>query len=84
MENKKYICPCCGYATLEDSGDYDLCPVCFWEDDPYQKKYPEYAGGANRLSLAESRKNFREFGASEERFLPYVRKPEEEEWKEHA
>jgi hypothetical protein len=26
-------CPCCGYYTLDGRGGYDICPVCFWEDD---------------------------------------------------
>lgn len=26
-------CPCCGYMTLDRRGAYDICPVCFWEDD---------------------------------------------------
>ncbi len=30
---KKYTCPCCGYKTLAGSGNYDLCPICYWEDD---------------------------------------------------
>jgi len=28
-----YSCPCCGYLTLPERGAYDICPVCFWEDD---------------------------------------------------
>jgi hypothetical protein len=31
---KKHKCPCCGYHTLKAKGKYDICPVCFWEDDP--------------------------------------------------
>ncbi len=26
-------CLCCGYRTLPARGDYDICPVCFWEDE---------------------------------------------------
>jgi hypothetical protein len=26
-------CPCCAYLTLPQRGGFDLCPVCFWEDD---------------------------------------------------
>ena len=33
MEN--YRCPFCGYKTLESRGEFDICPVCFWEDDTY-------------------------------------------------
>ena len=32
---KKYKCLCCGYRTLDERGDYDICPVCFWEDEAY-------------------------------------------------
>lgn len=84
MSNQKYKCPCCGYLTLEAMGDYDICPVCFWEDDPYQAGHPDAAGGANRLSLKESRENYIKFGACEERFLCHVRKPKEEETEENA
>ncbi len=38
MENKpkKYKCLCCGYKTMdEERGSFDICPVCFWEDDMF-------------------------------------------------
>lgn len=31
----KFVCPCCGCRTLDERGAYDICPVCFWEDDAY-------------------------------------------------
>lgn len=31
----KYQCPCCGYKTLDSRGEYDICSVCFWEDERY-------------------------------------------------
>lgn len=34
-KNGKYKCPCCGYYTLDERGGYDICPVCFWEDDAF-------------------------------------------------
>ena len=78
----KYKCPCCGYYTFKEkpNGTYDICPVCFWEDDPIQLKRPELAGGANDVSLVEARQNFMEFCASERRVLPYVRKPKKSEY----
>lgn len=27
------ICPCCGYRTIKERGWYEICPVCYWEDD---------------------------------------------------
>ena len=79
MEGKKLKCPCCGYYTLEEVGTYEICPVCFWEDDPSQESDPELGGGANELSLRESRENFKTFGACEERYLKRVREPLPEE-----
>ena len=63
----KYFCPCCGYDTLteEPPGTYDLCPICFWEDDPVQYKDPTFKGGANRVSLIQGQMNFEKFGACE-------------------
>ncbi len=55
----KYKCPCCDQYTLEHpSGSYDICPICFWEDDKMQLENPNYSSGANRISLVEARKNY--------------------------
>ena len=61
----KYKCPCCGFYTFDEklNGNYDICPVCFWEDDPIQLEDNEYEGGANRVSLIQARHNFLLFGA---------------------
>lgn len=45
-------CPCCGETLV---GEYDICPVCNWENDPIQAENPDYSGGANRMSLQEAR-----------------------------
>ncbi|MGN0482273.1 MAG: CPCC family cysteine-rich protein [Lachnospiraceae bacterium] len=80
---KRYRCPCCGYFTFtEKQGSYDICPVCYWEDDAIQRENPDYAGGANHLSLNECRSNYRTIGACEEKFLQCVRKPLPEEMKD--
>jgi hypothetical protein len=80
MSATRYTCPCCGYRTLhEPPGSYDICKVCFWEDDGVQLLDPAYAGGANKLSLVECQENFRRVGACEERFVDDVRPPQAEE-----
>ena len=58
MENKKFVCVCCGYYTLEseDPLSYDICPVCFWEQDPIQQNNPNFTGGANTVSLNQAKK----------------------------
>lgn len=71
----KYVCKCCGCAALDSADEYDICPVCFWEKDRTQESDPDYAEGANSVSLNEARKNYAEFGACEKRFAENVRKP---------
>ena len=77
----KFSCLCCGYRTLDEEprGTYEICPVCFWEDDPLQADDPDYDGGANRISLNDARENFRRFGAKAERSIPHTRQPTVEE-----
>src|SRR5690606_15709062 len=28
-----HACPCCGHPTLGERAGFEICPVCFWEDD---------------------------------------------------
>ena len=49
-----YPCPACGFEVFVDSvGSYDLCPVCDWEDDGVQFRFPFMQGGANGKCLFE-------------------------------
>ena len=77
----KFACPCCGYKTLneEPTGTWEICQVCFWEDDPIQFDDINYEGGANTISLLQSQRNFLKFGACEERFIKNVRPPHKDE-----
>jgi hypothetical protein len=59
----------------QPAGTYEICEVCFWEDDGVQFDDPDYEGGANKVSLRQARENFREFGVSELRFKANVRPP---------
>jgi len=54
----QFPCPCCGNNVPGEAGNYEICPVCGWEDDPVQSKDPDFAGGANELSLNETKKRF--------------------------
>lgn len=74
-------CPCCGYNTFigKEHGQYDICPVCFWEDDPFQSSDPDLEEGANAFSLRQAQANFLEFGACEKDLLRYVRQPHPDE-----
>ena len=74
-----YTCPCCGYKTLDEEppGTYDICCICFWEDDVLQFNEPGYDGEANKPSLIEAQLNSLHFGASDKNLLDFVRKPTE-------
>jgi len=60
MNNDGYPCPCCGQKTIGLLGDYEICSICNWEDDPYQSEHPDYSGGANKLSLNQARLVYQE------------------------
>lgn len=55
---RKKKCPCCGLRTLDAKGKYEICPICKWEDDPLQAKNHTFAGGANKTSLEEARRQW--------------------------
>jgi hypothetical protein len=75
-EPRKYPCPCCGYVVFDEPpGSYEICPICFWEDDGVQLRWPDWSGGANKPSLIEAQKAFEQIGACEERLTPHVRPP---------
>lgn len=62
MRRNKYFCPCCGYKTLESKppGTFEICEICFWEDDDLQFNNLDYVGGANESSLLQYQKGFLE------------------------
>jgi hypothetical protein len=76
-----YECPCCRYPTLMERGRYDICAVCFWEDDGQDDHDADLVrGGPNRLlSLTQARMNYEEIGASDPIRMRYVRPPTEAE-----
>ncbi len=76
----KYPCVCCGHLTVDEPPcSYQICPVCGWEDDDVQLRWPDWAAGANRTSLVEAQRNFADFGACDVRSLEHVRPPEDGE-----
>jgi hypothetical protein len=68
-------CPCCRFRTLTEKGAFEMCPVCYWEDDGQDDADAEVVrGGPNgSLSLSEARNNFAEFGASDLLYIGKVR-----------
>jgi hypothetical protein len=76
-----YRCPCCRSLTLHGRGGFEMCPVCWWEDDGQDEHdLDSMRGGPNgTLTLREARDNYRRFGASEALYADRVRKPRPEE-----
>ncbi len=74
-------CPCCKFRTLSERGGFEICPVCFWEDDGQDEHDADVVrGGPNgSLSLRQAQLNYQRFGASEETFVDSVRPPMEDE-----
>lgn len=68
-------CPCCGYRTLPERDNYELCPVCFWEDDPSESRAPGFAGGANSVDLVTAHQTFLRIGAMHPLLILPVRNP---------
>lgn len=64
-------CHCCDYMCLRARGDYEVCPVCFWEDDG--SELHDGHSAANRMSLREARRRFRILGCVDERHLSHLR-----------
>ena len=74
----RHPCPCCGHLTLlTPPGSYDLCPVCRWEDDGGQLRYPLRADGANGISLYDAQRVRRRKGGRR----PRADEPLDEGWR---
>ncbi|MGG4498398.1 CPCC family cysteine-rich protein [Brevibacillus reuszeri] len=73
----KFTCPCCGIKSMsnENRGTIETCEICFWHNDFVQFQDPNRLYGANDVSLRQAQHNYMMFGASQEIYIPYVRKP---------
>lgn len=58
-QEETYMCPCCGEYAFSGENTFEICEVCGWENNRVQTEYPDFAGGANHMSLNEARESFR-------------------------
>ena len=65
-------CPCCDYFTLGERGGYEICPICFWEDDGIDIDDSDEHSGPNHITLREGRQNFGKFGACDSAMVKNV------------
>jgi len=52
-----FTCPCCGLNTLTEEASYDICKVCWWEDDGLDNSSAHRHSGPNHISLIRGRIN---------------------------
>lgn len=45
----------CGEYEFNKEDDYDICPVCNWENERCQYEHPDEDGGANEMSLNQAK-----------------------------
>ena len=74
-------CLCCGYKTLSTPGAFELCQVCWWQDDGQDDSDADVVRGTvnGMLSLSEARRNFSLCAAAHPKFVSHVRAPREGE-----
>ncbi len=78
-------CQVCGNFTISEHGSFEICYVCFWEDDGLYTDPDEVWGGPNgELSLSQARKNFIEFGACDKKHRDHVKPVKSEDRPRHA
>jgi hypothetical protein len=53
-------CPCCRLPTLSKRSAFEICGVCWWEDDGQDDPHADEVGGGpnGEYSLAAARVNF--------------------------
>ena len=55
LTGRKIIVDTYGGYTFESAGEFDICPVCNWEDDLVQLDDPDEEDCANHMSLNQAR-----------------------------
>lgn len=82
----RFPCPCCGYRVFRyQPGSSERCPVCAWEDDLAQLRFPLMAGSANPQSLYDAQQTYQSVGACSQSRQDEVRAPlgeqRDKEWR---
>lgn len=64
----RYPCPCCGHLVFSrQPGFHQVCPICLWEDELAQLRFPRMTGISNNVSLLQAQRNFQRHGVAEVR-----------------
>ena len=85
---EKYPCPCCGHLVFtREPGSCQSCPICLWQDDLAQLRFPLMPNVTNLVSLQKAQLNYVEVGAAEKRHAGMGRMPtdmdsRDEQWRQ--
>jgi hypothetical protein len=63
----------------QQPGGHEKCPICQWEDDLAQLRFPRLPGSSNHVSLEDAQQNFVRCGAAERRNAARSRSPAHDE-----
>ena len=75
-----YPCPCCGHLVFsQEPGNHQVCPICLWEDELAQLRFPLMPSLSNGVSLRVAQDNYRSFGAARHKNQGLTREPVEGE-----
>lgn len=74
-ERGKEQCPVCRCYTLEVRYDWEICPVCFWEDDVHEVGRDPVSPANRGMRLSRARENYLTLGAIDERCVEHTRDP---------
>ena len=83
IKNLGNTCPSCGYPTLEERCAWDICAICFWEDDGQDDQDSDkiYGGPNSDYSLTAYRlewdKNLKELKKENSETAKYFREIDE-------
>jgi len=73
----RFQCPCCDFYTLHDRASFEICPVCYWEDDGQDFDRLDQVSGPNHITLRQGRENFERIGACDDAARALVLAPGE-------
>lgn len=68
-------CPCCRYRTFLHRQMFEICPVCFWEDD--ETEGLDTVSSANEMTLRDAQANYARIGVVDASIIDFrVENPE--------
>ena len=79
-ESDFFPCPCCGHLVFRrEPGSHEVCPICLWEDELAQLRFPLMPSISNGVSLSAAQQNYRRYGVAQHKNRGLARAPLEGE-----